>query len=285
MAARELGGVTDDAGIVTAPAERRQRLTAIIRSGGPGGAPGLTPEVLDPSKPTFRALLFELLVEADGLRGPTVMETTGKLLDSDRSDLLVATAASHLVAAHPKAAKGRIVSSVKSGEMTPGDSRVLAALMSNDSKGTAKLVGKLVKKVKKPEDFTAVAEALAEAGVYPVAFQLSSKAIKRLGKLSGKAAKSGDSKAGIGYSAAASRMQAVLDRSALGMFGAATDESVAAKKRLKALKTLLKRTKKVGLGGARKEVLKGLKAAAKDAESKKLKKAYKKAFKKLKKKR
>ena len=196
---------------------------------------------------------------------------------------LVATAASHLVMAHPKGAKGRIVSSVKSGGMTPGDGRVLAALMTNDAKGTAKLVGKLVKKVKNPEDFTAVAETLAEVGVHDVAFKLSAKAIKRLGKLSGKAAKSGDSKAGIGFSASASRMQVVLDRSALGMFGAATDESESAKKRLKALKKLLKSTKKVGLGGSRKEVLKGLKAAAKAADSKKLKKAYKKAYKKLKK--
>ena len=49
------------------------------------------------------------------------------------------------------------------------------------------------------------------------------------------------------------------------------------------MKKLLKTTKKVGLGGSRKEVLKGLKAASKVAESKKLKKAYKKAFKKLKK--
>ncbi len=283
LAVAELERATDDKGIVAAPMARQQFLTGVIKRAGPKGSPALAKEALKPTKQSFRSLLFSLLVQVDGKKGKTLSRTVKDLLDSDRSDLLIAAAAGHLATSNPKAATSRVVSKVGSGKLTPGDRRLLASLLARDPKKLAKSLGKVIKKVDDAAQFTGVAEAFAEVGMYALGLKLSSKAAKSLRKKSTTAAASGSSKRGIQLGADAARMDAVYEKSVRGLYDAVVDADVPAKQRIKSLKVLLKGTKKTGLGGAGGDVVKGLKQAIADEDNKKVKKAMKKAYKKLKK--
>lgn len=283
LAVAEFERATDDKGIVAAPMQRQQFLTGVIKAAGTKGSPALATETLKPDKPSFRSMLFNLLVQIEGKKGKVLAKVINDLLDSARSDLVIAAAAGHLATSNPKAATARVSARVKEGTLTPGDRRVLASLLASDAKKLAKSLGKILKKVDDPAGYTAVAEAFAEVGLHGLALSLAAASAKSLHTKSAAAAASGDNKRGIQLGADAARMEAVRDKAVRGLYQQSLDDSLSAKQRVKALKTLLKGTKKGGLGSAGDDVVSGLKEALADETNKKMKKAMKKAYKTLKK--
>lgn len=283
LAVQELERSTDEQGIVVLDSERQRHLTGLVRGAGPAGAPALAAEALKDGKPSFRSLLFSLLVEVDGRKGRTVTETAHRLLDSGRDDLVVAAAAGHLGMSNPKAARDRVLEAIRAGTLKPADVRMLAALLA----GAGKKVDKALAKALKAADPVATAPLVAtlgELGALELALPLAASAAKALRKASAQAVKARDNEAGIALEAKAATMEQVRDSAARGLFERCLDEAGGPKGQLKAVKALLKATKKLDLGPAAGELAKALKLASADAQDKKVAKALAKAGKKLKKK-